>query len=315
MLSLVVVAGVLGQLSATSDGGLTSAEVGDVFRFYGASLVSCGVDEPVELALKISPAGRATSLRTEKLADRIGCFEAIVGRWDFPIAQGETTVTGKWTKLEPFPAGPPRDAGLSQAQLDAVFAEAHTEDCFVDIPGLSEDTQTPMTLSLDVAPSGVVLAASVARGERPRAAHALEVGVARCAALHARTLRFPASREGTLVRVTWSRQPGERTKKTEQPRGLEKTDLKRVIDSHSSEVRFCYEKLLQDQPTLAGKLSVRWAIGPDGSVLGAAVVHDELDPAVAKCVVARVKRWEFPPPRGGGTVQVTFPWIFKRADE
>jgi hypothetical protein len=31
---------------------------------------------------------------------------------------------------------------------------------------------------------------------------------------------------------------------------------------------------------------------------------------VADCVLARVRRWRFPEPKGGGEVVVTYPWIF-----
>ncbi|MBS1150427.1 MAG: putative abductin-like protein [Myxococcaceae bacterium] len=30
-------------------------------------------------------------------------------------------------------------------------------------------------------------------------------------------------------------------------------------------------------------------------------------------MLARIRRWKFPEPQGGGVVSVTFPWIFKPA--
>lgn len=317
MLALVVAA-LVQQLAAAPGGGLNSAQVEDVFRFHGAALADCGGTGPVELALKISPAGRATPLRAEQRSeqtprgfDRTRCIEAAVGQWDFPIAQTETTVTGTWANLPPAPAGPARPDGLTQAQLDAVVATARRgEDCLAPIPGLADHGAEKLTVALHLAPSGVVLSATpVALASEGPLANMM------CALLHARTLRFPTAREATNTTITWSTQSADKPRKADGPEGLEKADIKKVIDAHRGEVRFCYERPLQDQPRLAGKLAVQWMIGPDGTVLGAEATSNELtDPAVAKCVIARVKRWVFPVPKGGGVVNVTFPWIFKSTE-
>lgn len=48
-------------------------------------------------------------------------------------------------------------------------------------------------------------------------------------------------------------------------------------------------------------------VAPTEDTLGA--------PEVTACVLARIGRWVFPEPSGGGEVNVTFPWIFKAAGE
>lgn len=282
-------------------------------------MTNCGIAEPVELALRVSPAGRATPLRTEKLSDRTRCFEAAASRWEFPIMQRESIVTGTWAHLPARPVGPPHPAGLTQQQLDAVFAAMRPAlgSCFTNTSGPPEDPLLPVTVDLQIAASGVVLSAVTRADARV---------TARCVALNARTLRFPAGREGTLTSVTWAfrHDGGEApanalvvTKKDVLTKGgLEKADLSVIIKAHEEEIRFCYERELQDQPTLAGKLVVHGLVGADGSVIDAAVDHDELgDPAVGRCVVGRVKRWVFGAPVGGGAVKVTFPWIFKSVEE
>lgn len=96
--------------------------------------------------------------------------------------------------------------------------------------------------------------------------------------------------------------------------GLDKDEILAVLKSHEAEVRFCYERVLQDSPTLEGSVRVTWQIGPDGSPLPG--VHGEREPAldaVASCIEERIARWRFPEPRGGGLVNVTFPWVFKVA--
>jgi TonB family protein len=96
--------------------------------------------------------------------------------------------------------------------------------------------------------------------------------------------------------------------------GLDKDVIMKVTKANQSQIRFCYEVVLQEKRSLAGKVAVAWTIAPDGSVQSATVTDDTMgDPRVAECVVARVLRWTFPEPVGGGSVNVTFPWLFKTA--
>jgi len=36
---------------------------------------------------------------------------------------------------------------------------------------------------------------------------------------------------------------------------------------------------------------------------------------VESCMINRVRRWVFPAPQGGGTVQVTYPYVFKSSGQ
>jgi hypothetical protein len=36
---------------------------------------------------------------------------------------------------------------------------------------------------------------------------------------------------------------------------------------------------------------------------------------VESCIVNHVRRWAFPQPQGGGTVQVTYPYVFKSSGQ
>ncbi len=98
--------------------------------------------------------------------------------------------------------------------------------------------------------------------------------------------------------------------------GLDKDVIMKVIQANQRQIRVCYEIALQEKPALAGKVAVAWVIGPDGSVPLVNVTEDTMgDPRVGECVVARIRRWVFPKPEGGGIVNVTFPWLFKVAGE
>lgn len=96
--------------------------------------------------------------------------------------------------------------------------------------------------------------------------------------------------------------------------GLAADVVARYIRRHQNEIRYCYEKHLQQDPNLSGKLAVRFIIDGTGSVAGVATAEDTLQNGrVADCVHQRIGRWKFPQPAGGVNVVVTFPWIFKPA--
>jgi hypothetical protein len=73
---------------------------------------------------------------------------------------------------------------------------------------------------------------------------------------------------------------------------------------------FCYERRLGKQPTLAGEVRLRIAVGGDGHVTNVTVVKDELGGSdVAQCLAGRAERWTFPAPTGG-IAMVTDPFRF-----
>ena len=89
-------------------------------------------------------------------------------------------------------------------------------------------------------------------------------------------------------------------------------ELAERFDVHQNEIKACYERALQKDPTLYGKVAVRWIIDPTGAVPRASLSASTLgNTETEACILRRVRRWRFPPPRGGGVVQVTYPWIFK----
>lgn len=70
----------------------------------------------------------------------------------------------------------------------------------------------------------------------------------------------------------------------------------------------CYDAGLTRDPTLAGRIEIRFTIAPDGSVSAATVSTNTLsDEAVGKCTAKAFARWTFPKPSDGGVVQVIFP--------
>ena len=94
--------------------------------------------------------------------------------------------------------------------------------------------------------------------------------------------------------------------------GYDKELVRRVVHSHHSQLRYCYESELVRNPNMNGKLTVKWVIGSGGSVTQVNVLGNTLgNQKVANCVAARVKSWNFPPPKGGGIAVVTYPFVFR----
>lgn len=84
--------------------------------------------------------------------------------------------------------------------------------------------------------------------------------------------------------------------------------VRRVIQRHVNEVRFCYERALTASPALAGSVELAFEVEPSGSAASARVTSTTLsDASVESCITGAVGRWTFPAPRGGSvSVDVRF---------
>jgi hypothetical protein len=95
---------------------------------------------------------------------------------------------------------------------------------------------------------------------------------------------------------------------------LSKEVIRREIHRRLSEVRYCYEQGLRTRPDLQGRVAVKFVIAPTGMVQAAARASSDLgDARTEQCIVAAVKRWNFPAPEGGGLVIVTYPFALQPA--
>ncbi|HXN55852.1 MAG TPA: AgmX/PglI C-terminal domain-containing protein, partial [Myxococcales bacterium] len=94
--------------------------------------------------------------------------------------------------------------------------------------------------------------------------------------------------------------------------GLSREVIDRIIQRHFNEIKYCYEKELAKNPALYGKVAVLFIIDGGGKVSDALVQQTTLSSEpVESCMVNHVRRWAFPQPQGGGTVEVTYPYVFK----
>ena len=97
---------------------------------------------------------------------------------------------------------------------------------------------------------------------------------------------------------------------------LSKEIIRRIIRRHLNQVRYCYQKELQANPRLAGRVVVKFTIDPSGKVVAVKVQSSTLNnKKVEQCVARAVKNWLFPKPTGGGVVVVSYPFNFKRGQK
>jgi hypothetical protein len=113
--------------------------------------------------------------------------------------------------------------------------------------------------------------------------------------------------EGSCVRTPDASEPPKLRGrvKTLRPRlsgegKLETQEVQRVMRAHLGELQYCYEKQLRRDPTLHGKIVVRWTVDERGRVVDAKDRGSTVkSPDAIQCVLSKIRRWRHPKPRGG----------------
>jgi len=84
-----------------------------------------------------------------------------------------------------------------------------------------------------------------------------------------------------------------------------------VLRRNIGGIRSCYERALRNNPTLSGRLEVRFNIGTSGRVTGSPSASGlSAAPEVGSCVSSRIRSLVFPAPTGG-SVEFSFPFNFQ----
>jgi hypothetical protein len=92
---------------------------------------------------------------------------------------------------------------------------------------------------------------------------------------------------------------------------LDKAIIRRYIKRNIQKITYCYEKQLLAKPGLSGTVQTQFFITPNGNVASSS--GSGVDPEVANCVADVIRGIEFPKPKGGGGVQVNYPFTFRPA--
>ncbi len=101
-----------------------------------------------------------------------------------------------------------------------------------------------------------------------------------------------------------------RTRKSIVKGGLDKSHIAKVIRQQLPRIKHCYEKQLNTNPNLSGKLSTRFVISPTGTVASVKVLEDTIGSTpVANCISRVIRLLRFDGPKGGGIVVVSYPFL------
>ena len=92
---------------------------------------------------------------------------------------------------------------------------------------------------------------------------------------------------------------------------LGRAEIDAVVKQHLASIRYCYERQLPRAPDLAGKVSIKFVISKSGAVSRAVIDSSTVNDAeLESCLQSRFLRMQFPEPRGGGIVIVSYPFLF-----
>jgi TonB family protein len=93
---------------------------------------------------------------------------------------------------------------------------------------------------------------------------------------------------------------------------LTKEEIEAVIRANLAQIKACYERNLQGNRQLSGRVQSAFVINADGRVTTSSVSQSTLaSPATESCIAEAIKRWKFPQPRGGGVVNVKYPFVLQ----
>lgn len=98
--------------------------------------------------------------------------------------------------------------------------------------------------------------------------------------------------------------------------GLDREQIHAVIARNQGQIRFCYEKGLEQDTSLSGRVTVDFTIGANGLVSDSRVSQTTIKNAtVEECIMQRLRSWKFPLPDGGVNVKVSYPFNLRRAGQ
>jgi hypothetical protein len=97
---------------------------------------------------------------------------------------------------------------------------------------------------------------------------------------------------------------------------ISKETILKTVKQHRNEVRGCYEKELQSDPDLEGRVVLKFVITPTGYVAMTQVASSTLgNPEVETCIKDAALKWIFPAHESGGLSIVNYPFVFMNAEK
>ncbi len=95
---------------------------------------------------------------------------------------------------------------------------------------------------------------------------------------------------------------------------VDSNSISQLVRRNQAAVRRCYERELNANPNLRGRVAVTIVINEQGRVQMADVTADTVgNAAVRSCIIGVVNRWRFPSPEGG-PASITIPFVFSASN-
>lgn len=90
----------------------------------------------------------------------------------------------------------------------------------------------------------------------------------------------------------------------------DKKNIRRVVGAKSNAIRYCFEKEMQSNPKLSGKIIASWKVNLSGAVMTANIASSTMgNKAVEGCITRVIKRMRFQKPNGGICI-INYPFVF-----
>lgn len=96
---------------------------------------------------------------------------------------------------------------------------------------------------------------------------------------------------------------------------IDRKELERVLNFHSGQLRDCYERALNQNKNLSGRVLISLIVQKDGTPRNTEITKSSIeDRSFQRCIIRRISAWMFPRPKGGET-PVRFPLIFTASSQ
>jgi len=86
--------------------------------------------------------------------------------------------------------------------------------------------------------------------------------------------------------------------------------IRKVIRAHVPAIRACYQRSLQREPTLGGKVAITFSVEVGQVIASRVGSSSNEDAELHDCILADVRTWRFPTSEGMGRITVTYPFQF-----
>jgi len=94
---------------------------------------------------------------------------------------------------------------------------------------------------------------------------------------------------------------------------LDGRTIKSTIVKNRRKIQACYKMALKSNTSLQGKIVVTFTIGPKGTVTSASITKASsiTDAVMIEDILRVIRHMKFPAPAGGGSITISYPFLFK----